>query len=109
MRYSGGHSGSGVLKCDGEEIARVSYEFDGFHTEPDGVMRSGELRINAEALKGVIGCKDVQLLTDDGRVFDLKFSDRATRPADDADDVDAEDADAEDAPELAEASSKWRH
>jgi len=30
MRYLGGLSGSGVLKCNGEEIARASYDFDGF-------------------------------------------------------------------------------
>ena len=92
MRYLGGISGSGVLTCEGEEIARVSYELDGFYMEPSGVMRSGEIRVSADALKGVFGRKDVQLLTDDGRLFDLSFSDQEVRPAgDDATELDATD------------------
>lgn len=91
MRYIGGISGTGILKCEGEEIARVSYEFDGFYTEASGITRSGELRVSADALKAVFGRKDVQLLTDDGRVFDLQFSDRELRPATDIAHVDAVD------------------
>ena len=104
MRYLGGISGEGVLKCDGEEIARVSYEFDGFYTEATGVTRSGELRVSADALKSVFGREDVQLLTDDGRVFDLRFSEKALRPATDIAHVDATD-------ELQPAMvpKKWRH
>jgi len=104
MRYLGGISGTGVLKCDGEEIARVSYELDGFYMESTGVTRSGELRVSADALKGVFGRNDVQLLTDDGRVFHLRFSDKELRPAADVAHVDATD-------ELqpATAPKKWRH
>jgi hypothetical protein len=91
MRYIGGISGTGVLKCGGEEIARVSYELDGFQIEPIGVTRSGELRISSDALKDVFGRNDVQLITDDGRVFDLRFSDKELRPDCDATHVDATD------------------
>jgi hypothetical protein len=88
MRYLGGISGGGVLKRDGEEITRVSYELDGFYMEPAGVTRCGEIRIDADALKGVFGRDGVQLLTDDGRLFDLSFSDKELIPAADAVHVD---------------------
>jgi hypothetical protein len=91
MRYLGSISGKGVLKCDGEEIARVSYEFEGFYAGSSGVTRSGELRVSAAALKSVFGRKDIHLLTDDGRIFDLKFSDKVLRPATDIVYVDARD------------------
>lgn len=105
MRYIGGISGTGTLKCNGEEVARVSYEFDGFYTEATGVTRSGELRIPADALKSVFGRKDVQLLTDDGRIFDLSFSDKTLRPATDIAHVDATDDEAV----PAASRRKWRH
>jgi hypothetical protein len=105
MRYVGSISGKGVIKCDGEEIARVSYEFDGFYTESTGVTRCGELRISADALKSVFGRKDVQLLTDDGRIFDLSFSEKSLRPATDIAHVDATDDEAN----PAAAPKKWRH
>lgn len=105
MRYIGGISGTGTLKCNGEEVARVSYEFDGFYTEATGVTRSGELRIAADALKSVFGRKDVQLLTDDGRIFDLSFSDKTLRPATDIAHVDATDDEAV----PAASRRKWRH
>lgn len=105
MRYIGGISGVGTLKCDGEEVARVSYEFDGFYTEATGITRSGELRVSADALKSVFGRKDVQLLTDDGRIFDLTFSEKTLRPATDIAHVDATDDEAV----PAASRSKWRH
>ena len=105
MRYLGGISGEGLLKCEGKEIARVSYELDGFYTTSNGVTRSGELRISADALKSVFGRRDVQLVTDDGRVFDLTFSDKELRPTTDIVHVDATDDEAVPAPN----ARKWRH
>lgn len=106
MRYIGGISGTGMLKCGGEDVAPVSYELDGFYVEPKGITRSGELRVDAEALKGVFGRKDVQLVTEDGRIFDLTFSDKELRPACDTAHVDAIDE-----TELAPPSPRraWRH
>ena len=105
MRYIGGISGTGTLKCDGEEVARVSYEFDGFYTEATGITRSGELRVSSDALKSEFGRDDVQLFTDDGRIFDLSFSDKTLRPATDIAHVDATDDEAASAVSL----RKWRH
>lgn len=107
MRHRRSISGTGILMCDGEEIARVSYELENIGIETTGVMRSGELRISADALKGVFGREDVQLLTDDGRIFDLRLSNKVLRPATDGAHVD--DVDASDALQPAAAGQKWRH
>jgi hypothetical protein len=74
MRYLGKISGNGVLKCNDEKIARASYDFDVFLKKPVGLTSCGEIRLSASALKEVFGRKDVQLLTDDCRLLDLKFS-----------------------------------
>jgi hypothetical protein len=76
LRYLGGISGNGTLKCDGEEVARASYDFDGYFNKPSGVTSCGEIRLAAAALSSVFGRKDVQLLTDDGRLLDLRFSEK---------------------------------
>jgi hypothetical protein len=76
MHYLGGISGAGVLKCDGEEIARATYDFDGFFHKTVGVTGSGEIRLPAPALRSVFGRQRVQLFTDDGRLLDLKFSEK---------------------------------
>jgi hypothetical protein len=84
MRYLGAMSGSGMVKCDGEEVARASYEFEGYFRKPAGVTSSGEIQIAAEALQSVFGRAGVQLVTDEGRVLDLRFSEnKQPGPADD--------------------------
>jgi hypothetical protein len=84
MRYLGAMSGSGMVKCDGEEIARASYEFEGYFRKPAGVTSSGEIRIPAEALQNVFGRAGVQLVTDEGRVLELRFSEKKQpKPEDD--------------------------
>lgn len=81
MRYLGGISGSGLLKCNGEDVARASYDFDGYLREPGGITSCGEIRLAAAALKSVFGRKNVQLLADDGRLFQLSFSEKGLRAA----------------------------
>lgn len=76
MHYLGGISGGGVLKSDGEEIARATYDFDGFFHETAGVTVSGEIRLPAPALSSVFGRRGVQLFADEGRPLDLKFSEK---------------------------------
>jgi hypothetical protein len=76
MRYLGGISGNGILKCNGEEVARAFYDFEGFLMKTVGVTSNGEIRLSATALKSVFGRKDVQLLTDDGHLLDLRFSEK---------------------------------
>jgi hypothetical protein len=88
MRYLGRLSGRGALKRSGEEIARVSYEFDGFLQRPMRVTSSGEIRAPAAILKSVFGGTNIQLLTDDGRVLDLRFSGKEPSPTDEVAQVD---------------------
>jgi hypothetical protein len=81
MRYVGGLIGGGVLKCNGEVVARASYDFDGFFDKTIGLTSCGEIRASPAALKGVFGRKNVQLLTDDGQLLGLRFSGKALPPA----------------------------
>ncbi len=101
MRYLGRLSGAGVLKCNGEEIARASYDFDSFFKKTAGMTSCGEIRASADALKGVFGHKNVQLLTDDGRLLDLRFSEKELLPASDVAHVDVSG-------ELPDAPQNWR-
>jgi hypothetical protein len=78
--YLGGISGTGTLKCDGEVITRASYDFDGFFTKRLGVTSSGEIHLSAAILQEVFGRKQVQILTDDGRLLDLRFSEKTLSP-----------------------------
>jgi hypothetical protein len=77
MRYLGKISGSGMLTCDGEQLARASYDFDGYFRKPMGVTSCGEIRMPASVLKDVFWRHRVQLLTDDGRVLDLRFTEKS--------------------------------
>jgi hypothetical protein len=88
MRYLGRIAGSGLLTRDGEAVARASYEFDGFARPQGGVMSSGEISLSPSDLKSVFGRLGVQLLTDDGRLLDLRFSDKELRYANDVAPVD---------------------
>jgi hypothetical protein len=88
MRYLGNISGRGMLKCNGEEVARASYCFEGFFKESTGVTSCGEIRLSATVLKDVFGHKDIQLLTDNGRLFNLKFSELKLPEASDVAHVD---------------------
>lgn len=76
MDYLGGMSGNGTLKCDGKDVGRASYDLDGFYKKGLGVVGSGEVHVSAVALREIFGRKDVQLFTDDGRLLDLKFSEK---------------------------------
>jgi hypothetical protein len=80
MRYLGGIVGVGVLKCEGKDIARASYDLDGFFDRLAGMKSSGEIRSSPAALKDVFGRKNVQLLTDEGQLLNLSFSEKALPP-----------------------------
>ncbi len=102
MRYLGGISGQGTLKCNGEEVGRASYDFDGYYKAPMGITSSGEIRLSPAALRGVFGRNGIQLLTDDGRLFDLKFSEKELRSATDVAHVDIIGG-------LPTSPQNWRH
>lgn len=88
MQYLGGIHGAGSLTCGSETIARADYDFDAFLTKPGQVVGSGEIQMAPEALRDVFGRKDLHLLTDTGRRFSLRFSEKRLRPASDAAHVD---------------------
>lgn len=81
MQYLGRIAGSGQLMRDGESIARASYEFEGYMRPRGIVVGSGEINLAPAALKSVFGRPRVQLRTDDGRLLDLRFTDKELRLA----------------------------
>jgi hypothetical protein len=83
MRYLGRIAGGGLLTCDGEAIARASYEFEGFMRPKGVVTSSGEISLPSIELRTVFGRRGVQLLTDEGQLFDLRFSEKALRSTSD--------------------------
>jgi hypothetical protein len=84
MHYLGQLQGAGSLTCKGETVARASYDFDGFLSRPGQVSGSGEIRMSPDKLKEVFGRSDVKLLTDDGRLLSIRFSERRLGSAGDA-------------------------
>jgi hypothetical protein len=88
MQYLGGISGSGVLMLDGKDIATAYYDFDGFLRPSKEIVGCGEIRLAAQALKEVFGRANVQIRTVDGRLLNLKFSEKTLNAAADAASVD---------------------
>ena len=78
--YLGRIAGAGSVRIGGETVARAAYDFDGFAAPRGGVMGSGELKLAPSELKAVFGRLGVQLLTDDGRLLDLTFSEKELPP-----------------------------
>lgn len=87
LRHLGGMHGTGILKC-GDALARADYDFDGFLRRSGDVVGSGEIRMPPEALRQLFGRKDLHLLTDDGRVLTIQFSEKHLPAASDAAHVD---------------------
>lgn len=81
MRYLGRLHGQGVVTANGRDIGRAAYDIDGFTVPHQGVTGSGEIRMRSADLAQVFARRDVRLRTDDGRLLDLRFSDRDLRDA----------------------------
>jgi hypothetical protein len=81
MRYLGRIAGWGSVTIDGTIVARASYDFEGFAAQRGSVMSSGELRLAPADLKTIFGAPGLKLLTDDGRLLDLRFSEKELAPA----------------------------
>ncbi|MBI1291462.1 hypothetical protein GC173_09500 [bacterium] len=79
MRYLGEISGNGTLKCAGVDIAIAAYDFESYSRKTGGLTGSGEITLAPEALKSCFGKTGVQLLTDDGRLFNLTFPEKHLR------------------------------
>jgi hypothetical protein len=83
VHYLGALRGVGVVTCQGEKVGRADYDFDGFLTKPAHVTGSGEIRMSPLKLKEVFGRGNVELVTNDGRVLSVRFSERRLSPASD--------------------------
>ena len=101
MRYLGRMTGGALLKHDGKAVGRALYDFEGFIRPRGDVTSSGEIRLSPSDLKAVFGRLGVQLLTDDGRLLNLKFSDKELRSPNEAAHVDVTG-------DLPRASADWR-
>jgi hypothetical protein len=88
MRYLGVMRGAGTLSCGEEPMGRADFDLDGFLTRPGEVVASGELRMPAESLNNAFGRSDLHLVTDDGRVLNVRFSGKRMNAASDAAHVD---------------------
>ncbi len=76
MRYLGSIAGSGTILRDGVEVARATYEFEGFLRPRGGVTCSGEIGAAPPFLHSVFGLRGLQLRTDAGRLLEIRFSDK---------------------------------
>ncbi len=89
MQYLGRIAGSGVLMRGGETVARASYDFEGYSRAKGTVVSSGEISLSPSELETVVGRIGIQLLTDDGRLLDLRFFDQKLRRGSDVAQVEA--------------------
>ena len=101
MQYLGRIAGGGLLIRDGKTVARASYEFEGFARPRGSVTSSGEISMSRSDLKTVFGRPRVQLLTDEGRLLDLRFSEKELRYAEGV-------AQVEVTGDLPDSSAEWR-
>ena len=84
MQYLGVLRGSGMLACAGESMGRAEYDIDGFLTRPGEVVGSGEIRMEPADLERAFGRTGLQLTTDEGRIFDVRFSGKRLDPSEGA-------------------------
>lgn len=80
MHYLGELYGTGLLLCGKDPVAAAQYDFDGFLSKTGHVTSCGEIRLSAPALKDVFGSTDLHLQTAEGRVLDLRFSEKRLSP-----------------------------
>lgn len=102
LRYLGGLSGHGVITRHGKTLAHANFDFDGYFQKVGGVTGCGEIELAPDVLKGLFGRTDLQLLTDQGRVLNLSFSDTTLAPASEVAHVDVTG-------QLPMAPGDWRH
>ncbi len=91
MRHLGVLRGAGTLESHGEMVGRADYEFDGYLVRAGEVVASGEIRMEAGALRSAFGRRDLRLRTDDGRVLGVRFSPRRQGSPEDAAHADVHD------------------
>lgn len=83
MKYLGRMAGNAQITQDGLPVGRASYDFEGFAGPKGRIVSSGEIKSTPAELKIVFGQRGVRLVTDDGRLLNLSFSDRVRGAAND--------------------------
>ena len=101
MRYLGRIAGSGLLMREGVTVGRTSYDFEGFVRQRGPILSSGEISLSPSDLKNIFSRPSIQLLTDDGRLLNLRLSDKELRHTSDV-------AQVEVSGDLPRTSAEWR-
>ena len=83
MEYLGGISGYGTLVQHGKDIARATYDFEGYQTKHAGITCCGEIVSSPGVLAAIFGLADIQLRTDTGRLLEIRFSGKTLKPSQD--------------------------
>lgn len=76
MDYLGGLSGTGYLLWGNTSVAPARYDFDGYLSSGGKVTSCGEIRLPTSLLTEVFGRADLRLRTVDGRLLQLRFSEK---------------------------------
>ena len=79
MKYLGSISGRGVLQSGGVSIADANYELEGYVQRVGSVTGSGEIGVGASVLETLFDQPDLQLITSNGTLLDIKFTDKKIR------------------------------
>ena len=83
MEYLGGISGHGTLVQHGKDIARATYDFEGYRTKHAGITCCGEIGSSPGVLTAIFGLTDIQLRTDAGSLLEIRFSGKTLKPSQD--------------------------
>jgi hypothetical protein len=102
LRYLGRLSGRGVISQNGKSLAEADFDFDGYFHAATGVTACGEIEAPPEVLEGLFGRPDLQILTEEGLLLNINFSDAKLAPSSDVAHVDVTG-------QLPTASADWRH
>jgi hypothetical protein len=102
LRYLGRLSGRGVISQNGEAVAEADFDFDGYFNAGTGVTASGEIQAPPEVIESLFGRPELQILTKEGLLLDIHFSDAKLAPGADAAHVDVTGP-------LPGPSGDWRH
>ncbi len=81
MEYLGGITGDGTLVQHGKDIARATFDFEGYQTKHGGVTCCGEIGSSHDVLAAIFGLTDIQLRTDAGSLLEISFTGKTLKPS----------------------------
>jgi len=80
MQYLGRIAGTGQLQLDATPMGPASYDFEGFFKPAGGVACAGEIEAPTAVLQGLLGQRNVRLVTKSGLTLDLRLSAKKLGP-----------------------------